>query len=236
MTGITRLLNSKSWRYATLEVCLIFIGITLALLANAWYENRSERNEEVQILAEVMASLRSDIDVFENRLVEIDEKLSAMKSLEDHILNGGLYSTDLNASFSHILNVQSANMNTTAFETLTFRGIELVSSAALRAQLVDYYDSERANLDQRTTFDSADVYSAEPFYKANFRWINDSSRMLLMEPIDYDAIIENQEFRNILTVRIWGQEQMTTDVYTRIKGKAESLVLAIGDHLATLAP
>lgn len=57
-----------------------------------------------------------------------------------------------------------------------------------------------------------------------------------MEPIDYDAIIENQEFRNILTVRIWGQEQMTTDVYTRIKGKAESLVLAIGDHLATLAP
>ena len=182
------------------------------------------------------ASLRFDIDVFEHRLAEIDEKLAAMKSLEDHINNGRPYSAELNASFSHILNGLSASINTTAFETLTFRGLDLVSSAPLRAQLVDYYDSERTKLEQRNTFDRGDVLSAVPFYKKHFRWINNSTGMLFMEPVDYEAVVANQEFRNILTVRIWGQEQKTTDVYTRIKRKAESLVSEIEGHLATLSP
>ena len=231
MNTLSRILRAANWKYAVGEVALIFVGITLAFLANSWYENSRNRDEERKILRQLVVSLEADVEALQSVQARIEEKIRLMNNLEAHIHEGLPYSSDLDATFKTILSGGSARMNTAAFETLKFRGIDLVSSSELRNQLVDYYDTEQTLLERRNLYDSSDQSAAVPYFKKHFRW---GSESLLMAPIDYESVIKDQEFLNILAVRIWALSKLTLRDYSRIVDKAEQLNLAIQSHLENL--
>ena len=47
---ITKIFAVANWKDALGEVVLIVIGVTIALAANSWYEDRQERRDEVLVL------------------------------------------------------------------------------------------------------------------------------------------------------------------------------------------
>lgn len=57
----SRVINAMNWKYAIGEVFLIVIGISIALGANAWWENRQERIEEQAVLETLKRSLQVDL-------------------------------------------------------------------------------------------------------------------------------------------------------------------------------
>ena len=122
-------------------------------------------------------------------------------------------------------------MSTAAFDTLKYRGIDLISDSVIRRQLVDYYDTEQARLERRNSYDSADQTMAEPYFKKNFRW---ESGELLMAPVDYDSLVVDQEFLNILAVRIWGLKTLASPIYGEIANEATQLANAIQEHKSSL--
>jgi hypothetical protein len=231
MNTFARILRATNWKYAVGEVALIFVGITLALAANSWYENLKNREEEREILRQVVVGLETDVEALKTAQSSIEAKVGLMTQLEAHIRDELPYSGDLDVSFKSILTGASARMNTAAFDTLKFRGMDLVSSPELRNQLVDYYGTEQTLLDQRNRNDRGDMLAAEPYFKKNFRW---ESGALLMTPIDYSSLVNDQEFLNILAVRIWALNNLALRVHARIIGKAEQLILAIQYHLESM--
>ncbi len=63
---ISRILAAANWKYAVGEVFLIVVAITLALMANSWYENSQERRYEVLVLQQIRDALESDLELFDN--------------------------------------------------------------------------------------------------------------------------------------------------------------------------
>ena len=231
MNRLSRIIRSANWKYAIGEVALIFVGITLALLANSWYENTRDRAEEKEILGQVLASLQVDIAAYAENRAAVATKIQVMTSLEEHLEQGLPYEPHLDEAFRTVIMVEGVQMNTAPFETLTYRGLDLVSDANLRNLLVDYYDTEKDRLDRRNEFDLLDSMSAEPYFKKNFRWQSDG---LTMTPVDFTALSSDQEFRNILAVRIWAHKSLTANEYARIGEKAANLAASIEDHLSKL--
>jgi hypothetical protein len=43
---ITKALNAATWRYAVGEVLLIIVGVSIALAATSWYENRDNNKQK----------------------------------------------------------------------------------------------------------------------------------------------------------------------------------------------
>ena len=231
MSALSRILRATNLKHAIGEMTLIFVGITLALIANSWYENLKSREEEREILEQLAISLETDVQSLRAMRDTIDEKVRLMTQLEDHIREGLPYTTDFDASFKTILTGSSVRMNTAAFDTLKYRGIDLISDSAIRRQLVDYYDTEQARLERRNSYDSGDQMTAEPYFKKNFRW---ESGQLLMAPVDYDSLVVDQEFLNILAIRIWSLRSLASPIYDEIANKAAQLVDAIQEHKSSL--
>ncbi len=228
MSLLSRIVNAANWKYALGEVLLIFVGISLALVANSWYEDAQDREEESEILQQILVSLRTDIDAINDNRVAIENKLELMTKLQAHLGQELPYEKNLDEAFRAIIMVEGVQMSTASFDTLKYRGIDLLSDTELRNRLVDYYDTERERLNRRNEFDLADAMSAEPYYKRNFRWSSDT---LAMQPIDYASLRADQEFLNILAVRMWAHRNLTMPEYERIGEKAKDLAAKIEIHL-----
>ena len=62
---LNRVIGPVNWKSALGELTLIVIGITLALAGNSWYEERQERNEELQVLSQFREALENDRQEFQ---------------------------------------------------------------------------------------------------------------------------------------------------------------------------
>ena len=228
MSIVSRIVRATNWKYALGEIALIFIGITLALAANNWYENRQDRIEESEILGQMIVSLHADVEDLDKEHSHVARKLALMTDLQNHISESRPYEHELDDAFTAILVGDAPQINTAVFETLKFRGVGLVSAPTLRNQIVDYYDTEVASLLQRVRFDSGDAERAVPYFNRNFAWSADG---LAMTPLDYDSLIADTEFLNMLALRIWAYKNRTLGEYSRIEKKAIDLIAAIETHL-----
>ena len=232
MSRIARIIRTPNWNYALGEVALIFIGISLALLANEWYEDRRDRAEEKEVLQQILTSINADISFLERKAQATREKAEALEMLEQHISDNKPYDPSLDAGFGELVGGSAASgMNTAAFETLTARGIALISDTTLRSALVDYYDTERNRWQLRSDLDMGDVRSMIPYLAKHLRW---SSTDLSMTPVTYDALITDPQFLNFLALRIWTQRKVAIGEWERIAGKAKQLQADITAHLDTL--
>lgn len=228
MSALSRILRATNWKYAFGEIFLIFIGITLALAANSWYENRQDRAEEKEILQQIIFSLNTDIEDLRKTQRRTETKLQLMNDLQKHIADKQPYESTLDETFREMLSAGETRMNTAAFDTLTYRGIDLVSSATLRSRIVDYYDTERIRLQQRNQYDAGDSDRAVPYFNKMFSW---ESERLLMSPINYDKLVADREFLNFLALRIWAYRTLRLREYNRIEQKATNLIVAIEEHI-----
>ena len=169
MSALSRIVRATNWKYALGEVALIFVGITLALAANNWYENWQDRiEEEEEILRQMIVSLHDDVADLQREHSHVSRKLSLMSDLQDHIGNRLPYASKLDEAFTAILVGDEPQINAAVFETLKFRGVDLISAPALRSRIVDYYDTESAALLRRNRYDSGDTERAVPYFYSNF--------------------------------------------------------------------
>lgn len=68
------LLRSANWKYVVGELLLIVVGVTLALMASSWYENRGERQDESQSLQQISLALEADLAFFAGAIRDAHSK------------------------------------------------------------------------------------------------------------------------------------------------------------------
>lgn len=200
-----RILHTLSikWPEYLLEILVITVGILGAFALNNWNENRKSSQEEKILLTDLRSDLLQTVKDFEEDTLYNFHRIQSIKKIEVFITKDLPYSAELDTCFAQINAWSSPYVTNSAYQSLRSEGIKLIQNRALRNNIVNLYDGELTHLTD--DYDHAEwVYYESvmmPFYSKNIRRIDDFSNNKA-QPNDFEALKQNDEFKNILSMII----------------------------------
>ncbi|MEP1033727.1 DUF6090 family protein [Ekhidna sp.] len=121
-----------------LEIVVVTVGILIAFQLNNWKEVRASKDKEEKMLKEIKTNLALDlIDLRDNfsghrmALEHIESLQNSDPTFERNKVGGKFHSAFRDFIFSP---------QTSAFETLKARGVDLISNDSLRIEILRLYD------------------------------------------------------------------------------------------------
>jgi len=200
--------TGKYLKYAIGEIVLVVIGILIALQINNWNEGQKQKELEIKYLTEIRNSLESDLPDIEFNIEFNRSKLNSHQVILQYI-NGELeYSDSLSFHFSNLLFNTRTLINTSAYENLKSRGLEIISNDSLRMSITRLYAFEFHNLvDFETKDDHVFQYSQflpeiTNALKINSLNPNEGFVSGAAEPIDITGIKDDISFKNTLLINL----------------------------------
>ncbi len=200
-----------NWPQAFAEVCLLLGGIGLALLADSWMDNRSERLEEQQYVAALLRdfqqtreNLATTVDATSSSNEQTNQLLLALRGNKDTISEA-----DLISGIQSTFNMETPVPVFGTYEDMVNSGdLRLIQNSQLRLALArvvsqwedyDFVISEGFNqwneIQVPFIIENLDVVS---LYLHDYRGSSFSGEVF---PIDRDQIWTN-EFQNVLGIAV----------------------------------
>jgi len=136
----------KTWKRFGFEFLSIFIAVIAAFALDNWNENRKERLAESKILTEIQADLEKDLEDININIFGHEEGLKAVGYFQD-LLAGQPVSED--SVMLHYLSLTRdfvSIQNTSGYETLKSRGLELINNDSLRTRIISLYEYDYTTL------------------------------------------------------------------------------------------
>lgn len=138
--------NSAIWKKYLFEFISIFVAVTAAFALNNWNDHRKSAQAENKILTEIYNGLKKDLEDIRLNKMGHDQGIEA-------IMYFGRLLTDKNVGqdslFFHYLNLTrdfTSIQNTTGYQTLKSRGLELIENDQLRSEIISLYEYDYATL------------------------------------------------------------------------------------------
>jgi hypothetical protein len=153
MAIISRVFAAASWKYALGEIALIFIGISLALFASAWYESQQERIDELAILNELQITLGEDLESVESAYGTIRTVNEGIGTFVNLAVSGAVDHDQYAAGMDSFERFVTLRVRYGPYETLKSKGLDLVSNPILRAEITSLYEDEIPNLVENSLID-----------------------------------------------------------------------------------
>ena len=142
-----------NWRYALGEVLLIVIGISIALAANSWYENRQLRGDEIAALTQLQVTLREDLNRITTEYDTIGRVNQEIEFFVSNLSSGQPKQDDLTKGIRSNTTFVTLNLRFGPYETIKARGITLISNESLRVSITSLYEDEIPNLVEDSIID-----------------------------------------------------------------------------------
>lgn len=214
-----KFLKQISWRYALGELVLIFLGITMAIWFNNWNEARQATRVEVRSLQELRDALRQDLDDIGGNIKGFTYRVKGHQLLLKHMEEKLPPSDSLLRILPFVRGFTFMVSNDGPYETLKARGLETISNDSLRLQIASFYDLD---------YDVLHVNEEEHRqHYSNYLKPKLLEHFLLKDfkvvPIDYDNMIRDFEFRQIL---YWaaGTDEYLLNFYKTLNQKGNRLL------------
>ena len=156
----------KKWPEYLLEILVITIGILGAYALNDWSANRNRKQTEQKVLKEIKSNLELDlIDLSENRGGHVQNLkiLGSIHGAEDLQLTKEEVAVSFYGAFRDYVYTPQRS----AIETLTAKGVDLISDDSLRIDILRLYDFYTTSLVKME-----EEYQPSQF-TADFRYIQD---------------------------------------------------------------
>lgn len=132
--------SRKSLSRFLLEIFSIFLGVTIAFFADHWNEQRKERVIEQKTLKEISVELKEDIVDIRGNMRGHKLGINAIDLFVKYSHNESVNHDSLGIFYQRLYSEYLSITNTTAYETLRSRGIQIISNDTLRADIVTLYD------------------------------------------------------------------------------------------------
>ena len=136
---------SKYLFYAIGEIILVVIGILIALQINNWNEVKKNQKYQQEILTLINQNLKNDSIALSKEL-----HLSRQATLlTDRLLDqesSGNYGDSLNHWLGKIISFERFRSQSSAFEMLKAKGIDVITDKELQLELISYYDESLYNV------------------------------------------------------------------------------------------
>jgi len=215
-----RILRLDNWRQAAGEVLLIVVGILIALFVDSQWEQRKARQEETEILSQILESLKLDRTYLLEQLAIAERRLQLLNELRGHVAVGSPHTPELNDNFRAMRGWLVTEATAAPYDDLKSRGLDLISNQNLRQQLIMHYDRIIPRVEARDRIDQAQSLSEQhPYARTRFRFDG--------APLNYGEIIRDPEFLYLLEHKIASTENRTIPIYQEAIRSNENLVSAI---------
>jgi len=186
-------------KYAILEVILVMAGILLALQINNWNEERKDKIKEKSLLDDLIENLEINIHLLFEGL-EIDKKaIQSSEIILDIIRNNKQYSDSLDVHFQNSRIVKHPYLSNSAFEAIENEGFYIIRSKELRKEIINLFDNTYPSMTREISLIDETVIkpTMQMFMIDNFEQINNRS-----VPNDFNRLLDNQQYINILTINM----------------------------------
>ena len=131
--------TGKYFKYAIGEIVLVVIGILIALSINNWNDVRKNKKYEQEILFLINQNLKSDFIALTTELSKSKESTKLSNRLLEQVSKGN-YSDSINQWMGKIISFEMFKSQSSAFEILKSKGIDVISDKDLQLELISYYD------------------------------------------------------------------------------------------------
>jgi len=190
---------SKYLIYAIGEIVLVVIGILIALSLNNWNDSKKKKIEERVLLTELMKNLEINITQIKEDIEWDSVAISSGKIIMNVLNNKISYSDTLDNHFQNSRLVPNSFLTTSSYKAIENRGFHIVSSIFLRKKIMKLFDDtypsmilEINNIDENTLKTNMQNYMINHFEYSNGQ----------LKPNDYQELLEDQRYRNILSYNI----------------------------------
>ena len=150
---LSKLSDSVNWKYGIGEIFLIVAGVSIALAASSWYENRQLRNDEFAALAQLKATLTDDLESLAIQYDTLANVNQGILSFVEQIENGEIEQAQITNGVRFTGRFLTLNLRYGPYETLKARGLGLVSDESLRLKITSLYEDEIPNLVEDSVID-----------------------------------------------------------------------------------
>ena len=217
------------WLRIFVEGVVIVGSILLAFGLQAWWEGLQDRQTEQSILGELHTALSSDFDLVQSRLDRYRRIESRTEVLLSYLRSGAPYADSLDGYFGTLYGSASVRLNTAGYESLKSQGLGLISDNGLASQIARVYEQTYPSLEGSAGTEREITRGyLRPYFLAHFRnLIFDQSAT----PLDYQAILGDTEFLNLVDYRLQAVKQNHIQVFTRAVSEIGALIDAISVEL-----
>jgi hypothetical protein len=142
-------LYSGSFKGELREVFLIFVGITLSLLFNDWYNSLIENRTEHRLLVELKSNLLADIKVLSSCKNESEKAFMHTNRVINFLNSNATLDEQLKLDFGYLPTVDLVHFNNSAYESFKSIGFQIIENDSIRIYLSNY-QGQQPRLSLRT--------------------------------------------------------------------------------------
>jgi len=195
--------NSRKYiRYAVGEIILVVAGILIALQLNNWNEAKKNQQVEVALLEQLEKDLTSSLGDVTFNIGLIDQGIQSAELLLDYMETDLPYEDSLAYHFAAAFPWTRLVISLGAYETIKSRGIEIISNAAIRNEMVQLFETRlffQRELENITQDYAEHLRRSESatFFKSSYKKSGLEGNYFLGKsvPKNYSALKNNAEFR-----------------------------------------
>jgi hypothetical protein len=182
-------------------LALIVVGVLLALAADSWWSERSERHAEAVLLAVMTNELQQDLAKLSRSLEAQRLAESATVSVQEHLQNGIPYTPALDTVLGRVYGTGGVTLPATgAYEGLKSRGLEVVANDSLRIAITHYYENVLPAIALANEINyNVNFEVIRPYFLSHFRAVRPG---VIAAPLDYAALARDAYFENMLVYRL----------------------------------
>lgn len=196
---------SKYLLYGLGEILLVVAGILIAVQINAWYQKRSLKINEINILSQLNIDLKENHNELSEIFEFIEDSNECGKKILNHLMNKDEVTDSLRYwvegySMTNIFN----NANTT-YKNIENSSNNIISNDSLRLRITLMYEKDFANVHRRETMLYTEFF---PNYKRELRknfktspvmdqWL-DEVTLEINTPINLKDLKQNESYKNAL--------------------------------------
>ena len=133
-------MSSQNWKKYAVEFISIFIAVISAFALNNWNENRRDARAETKILIEIRNGLEKDINDVKENMTGHEQGVNACTYFR-RVLREEETNVDTVRNYYYLLTRDFISIqNTSGYETLKSKGLELVQDDSLRTSIISLYE------------------------------------------------------------------------------------------------
>lgn len=191
---------SKYLLYAIGEIALVMIGILLALQVNNWNEQRKDNATEQKMLIALQEDLLINIDRLKRDILLEQNTIDQAHKIIAHLDERKPYDPSLDVIFSEAIYSPDIVLSISSYESLKFKGIDIIQREGLRKGIISLFDVVYSNLIAETVRLENQFWpsSVLPMIHKHFR--NKIGHKEL-KPTNYVALMDDATYKNMVIHR-----------------------------------
>lgn len=224
-----------SYKKYSLEFLLIFVAVISAFALNNWNENKKNKNTENKILLEIYNGLKKDLIDIDMNITGHEMGINAVKFFRDFISKTPIAQDSVLYHYVSLTRDFILLQNTSGYETLKSKGLELIQNDSLRTSIISLYEYDYSIIRKLE-----EEYNEMQFHESYYKEINQIlSKCFIFDSknnivgIDNNVNIEEDQKRVFLTY-LWKIEfnrKFLISYYTDTKNKITKIIEFINEFI-----